>query len=792
MASQPSWLLNWPLEPVPLSEKPIYGHPELERPDYVTLKSILLRHPVKIDTSVDILDIAGEDATGTHRKNLTHEQLVTHVEADTASPPALRIILLNEATLDPNTPQLEGSFDNTQVALHPSTIYYFIKHMGVCPIFLSNITITPWLLNTGNALFKTAKPESPHEEPQTLASKLSFATQYACPEGAKTNLLRWATAPTEDIRRHVLRPLVLETLIIDEVSWNWSKGVVQTAKKLLEYEHLTAEQYGDGLLNSAVHDLHTLSQHFYIMQEELNGIAEQLDYLIDVHKLLSSSPNSQWSKSRGSMTTTSVIDSLSFLQSRTRNWHRWVHNWRERTNVRINLFFNLATTKIATETQKDSSSMITIAALTLLFLPGTFVAVSLPCIPIKLNTEVLFEQALFSMPFFQTTAPVPTGDHKITMGYGWWLYPAITVPFTVIVFVLWIMWIKQRKSEVQNNGHLQGISSMPTVNTITGMWNSLKTWKDKQANTHLHANELGGFETGGIGGSEAKGADSDQTLASTKKDPFVGLEAIGITPQVSASPSALPQKHTPPPAAPPLPSFPNDQPALENMQTLNMINYNMPTLRYDGSRPEGSDSQAMPSTFEYARPDYNQESFKGYGMWAPTPAPGPVGYPGGTNLFGGAHIMHQQIPPLPVLPSPYYGHVGSQAVPPQAYPIIPPPMPPPMPPPPLISSSASNERDPGPMHVHPPSGQPKAPAGRPLPPVPKKNPLVGGRHASITEEDESAQPWTGNATQAEDSQRPTQGNHRREFAGIEIDDDADDGLSLRSHSLETAGRTPGQ
>lgn len=81
MSSQPSWLLHWPHEPIPLEDKPVYGHPELERPDYVTLKSILVKHPVKIDTSVDILDVgSGVDGEAIHKKSLTHEQLVAHVE----------------------------------------------------------------------------------------------------------------------------------------------------------------------------------------------------------------------------------------------------------------------------------------------------------------------------------------------------------------------------------------------------------------------------------------------------------------------------------------------------------------------------------------------------------------------------------------------------------------------------------------------------------------------------------------------------------------------------------------
>ncbi len=81
--------------------------------------------------------------------------------------------------------------------------------------------------------------------------------------------------------------------------------------------------------------------------------------------------------------------------SRARFWRRWVSNYATRTNIRVNLFFNLAnqgdsrinieiarTSKaIAAETKRDSSSMITIAAVTMFFLPGTFVSVRLVVSP---------------------------------------------------------------------------------------------------------------------------------------------------------------------------------------------------------------------------------------------------------------------------------------------------------------------------------------------------------------------------------------------------------------------------
>lgn len=70
-------------------------------------------------------------------------------------------------------------------------------------------------------------------------------------------------------------------------------------------------------------------------------------------------------------------------------WIYWVENYRERTKLIMNLFFSIGsqadsrtnleiadlTSKIAVDAQRDSSSMITLAAVTMVFLPGTFISV---------------------------------------------------------------------------------------------------------------------------------------------------------------------------------------------------------------------------------------------------------------------------------------------------------------------------------------------------------------------------------------------------------------------------------
>jgi hypothetical protein len=77
-----------------------------------------------------------------------------------------------------------------------------------------------------------------------------------------------------------------------------------------------------------------------------------------------------------------------------------------------------ATRQIAEDSKRDSTSMKAIAAVTMLFLPGTFVA------------------SLFAMPIFSwnATAGNDVISHRI------WVYWAVTIPLTLITFGCFLLW----------------------------------------------------------------------------------------------------------------------------------------------------------------------------------------------------------------------------------------------------------------------------------------------------------------------------------------------------------------
>lgn len=81
---------------------------------------------------------------------------------------------------------------------------------------------------------------------------------------------------------------------------------------------------------------------------------------------------------------------------------------------------------LASASKEDSTAMKTLAAVTVAFLPGTFVA------------------SFFAMPLFEWDA-VAEG---IVVSKRFWIYWAVTVPLTFLTLAVWVLWTK-RQAKVQ-------------------------------------------------------------------------------------------------------------------------------------------------------------------------------------------------------------------------------------------------------------------------------------------------------------------------------------------------------
>lgn len=110
---------------------------------------------------------------------------------------------------------------------------------------------------------------------------------------------------------------------------------------------------------------------------------------------------------------------------------------------RISIAIAKASREIAVESKRDSSSMKTIAAVTMLFLPGTFIA------------------SLFATPMFQwsATAGLQVESHI-------WIYWAVSIPLTLLTIGMWWVWLKfttaRERAQLQDADDFDALADPPS------------------------------------------------------------------------------------------------------------------------------------------------------------------------------------------------------------------------------------------------------------------------------------------------------------------------------------------
>ncbi|KAH9474913.1 Notoamide biosynthesis cluster protein M' [Psilocybe cubensis] len=424
-------------------------------------------------TLLNLLEIYPDKAAWA--PDLDHARLLRHFD-HSSELPRLRIFFIEDLDF------LDWSRwkTNDNPNLEPNdTAHWMQQRFGVSPLFFDGMTSRHF---SGNASFVRKghgrrvsldglyRFKSGISTPLTLVwfshsldqvpSSTYMIYQYT--ESVKNTILS-CTHP--DTTSSLLRPLAIDAFLAEDCLFALGADVLQPRNELIKYERRKFARFTPEQVAMAVENLHALSQRFNVISGHLADHHERINFLLKVHRRLlytseyynthtSSRRYAPWSFDempeefpRPRMEYTnhseteepedieSVLDSFDFILSKTDVLKRWVLNYNERTGIRINLFFNISTqtdnktnldiarltSKIAVSTQRDSSSMITMAAVTMLFLPGTFVS------------------ALFSMVFFNSQS-----DNTLVVSEQIWLFFAITIPLTVAVFVLWLFWRRYR------------------------------------------------------------------------------------------------------------------------------------------------------------------------------------------------------------------------------------------------------------------------------------------------------------------------------------------------------------
>jgi hypothetical protein len=100
-----------------------------------------------------------------------------------------------------------------------------------------------------------------------------------------------------------------------------------------------------------------------------------------------------------------------------------LHHLATQQDNRLNQHIGNVTTQVALQTQRDSASMFTLAVVTTIFLPPTFVA------------------GVFGTPFFNAD---DSNDATLRTSRSVWVYPAVAVPLTIVVLAVWSFWFQRR------------------------------------------------------------------------------------------------------------------------------------------------------------------------------------------------------------------------------------------------------------------------------------------------------------------------------------------------------------
>ncbi|PTB43729.1 uncharacterized protein TrAFT101_002281 [Trichoderma asperellum] len=217
----------------------------------------------------------------------------------------------------------------------------------------------------------------------------------------------------------------MDTLIADEAMRTWQKNI---ALKRTELKSLDKTIDDSKVNNQSLRELHALAREWHILARNLSDYSALLKFFktsSSRYYALTDSHASKWA-----LDIMSLNGTLEYLDSSCQSLTYLISDYSGRTKTRIDLLYHLASQsesqsarELAELARQDSAAMLTIAAVTLLFLPGTFIA--------SILSTTIFNFA----------------DGEMQVYRKWWIFPVTVVPFTILVFVAWFAWLAQKRGK---------------------------------------------------------------------------------------------------------------------------------------------------------------------------------------------------------------------------------------------------------------------------------------------------------------------------------------------------------
>lgn len=255
--------------------------------------------------------------------------------------------------------------------------------------------------------------------------ELEKAIQDAWDDGSRKtqNPYEWYCLITEKI-----------TDLYDESIWKLRDFVREDVEKKRSPESTNFER------------LHDIARHIIHSNETLEVALSTLDGIQQAHRLFSeeicsSNParvDFSFRHTQLELSDLTRTVKASFLRSKS--LHDRIHN-------EINLAYNLVN-------QRDSSLMKTIAIMSLVYLPGSWIA------------------SIFGMNFFDFSSS--TG---LVLSDKFWLYWALTAAMTLLTVGTWMVWQSRSQLSSQPNTHEKSSHSSPSE------LSKLRTWYGRSGKT---------------------------------------------------------------------------------------------------------------------------------------------------------------------------------------------------------------------------------------------------------------------------------------------------------------------
>ncbi|KAH0496822.1 hypothetical protein TgHK011_004167 [Trichoderma gracile] len=327
----------------------------------------------------------------------------------------LRVILLETRQVTPSS-KSPWQGEVLSAAVNPSMLRCLREHAGLLNTFIeATCGIGHWYSAKhvcydnslsrndklgGHGIFDVFYEYIPQEKKHscTQMSTDFQSTTYFFLDLPLSVLTRFTRDVAEDGKVST-RFFYLDALIADEAMRTWQKDIARKRTAL------------KSLLNT-----------------QKSAISPSMNYTPSLENGISSLAISPTTPPSSTFSRAMLNGSLEYLDSSCRSLTYLVSDYSGRTKTRIDLLYHLtnqaesqSTRELAELARQDSAAMLTIAAVTLLFLPGTFIA--------SILSTTIFNFA----------------DGEMQVYRKWWVFPVTVVPFTILVFVVWFAWLGQKR-----------------------------------------------------------------------------------------------------------------------------------------------------------------------------------------------------------------------------------------------------------------------------------------------------------------------------------------------------------